>query len=150
MNKFKKEFRERALQNANTGISKAMMEKLDEYSIKMQVPKQILISRAIANELDSKNPFEVDFTIPSVPFDEENKNPFTYKLYEYIKKNQNLSIEHLVLLRDDIGIREKDDVLLALRDLVEIGMIVGRYPQMPKFPYPRTYKVYKINTEGPL
>jgi len=136
---------ETVLVNIQGSVSKHMAEQLNKISDEKRVPKSVLIARAIANELDSQTPFEFDVSMPDIAYVDEDV-PGCVQLHKFIQSHPGLSIEHLVILKEDIGINNKETLLLAYRRLLAVNMIEEYYPQSPQFLYPRsTYRVVRIN-----
>lgn len=134
------------LVSASTNLSKTLLKRLKDISREKKVPMSILISRAILNELQYEDSFNFNVDISDIPYVEED-TPASHSLFNFIKKNQGLCPEHLMICKDDMEIKTDKELMVAYRHLLAIEMIKEYYPFMSKFTHPPEYRVVKINPE---
>lgn len=99
-------------------IPVAMWDRVNEESKKQGVRPSVLMMRALRNEFLADNPFHHPLPdISEVPYDIDRQNPYCAKLFVFINKFPGLGLDHLLFLKEEIGIPTERDVLLCLRDL---------------------------------
>lgn len=149
-NRFRKKTeRPSILTRISSNVSRATQEKLHELSIMKRVPVSTLIARAIRNEFLCPNPFEIDLKIPIEKYKDENTLE-SRKLFDFIRINPYLSLEHFLILKDDIGIPDEETLKLAYYHLLQIELIEEMKPVNPKVLYKSDYRVVKIKPDPKL
>lgn len=159
----KKEFN-KIFATVNTNLSYKTSEKLREISFQKRIPISTLISRAIENELGCENPFDRDLTIPIKEY-VDKYTPTSQLLFDFIKTNPGLCLEHFLILKGDIGIETDKEVKLAYHHLLQVELIEEYKVVHSKFIHapshrvvrilidkqlPKKRKPYKELTKGPL
>lgn len=132
-------------------VSKGIRDELRRLSYEKRVPIQTLVARAVMREIMYEDAFELDLSLPADKFTDINED--TTNLFEFIKKYPGLSLEHLVVCREDYGVHTIDNVKKAYLFLVDMGQIVEHRPGKSKFAHhPESYKVVSIrrHTDRPL
>lgn len=129
--------------NVSGYFSKSTIAKLKQISLDRKVPMSILINRAVENELLASNSFNRDLSLPENVDEKDVDYEDSNKLFMYVKKNPGLSLEHLIILHNDIGIDAIDKLKAAYVYLLSINILVESKPINSKFDHPPTYKTVK-------
>jgi hypothetical protein len=89
-----------------------------------QIPVSRLIAIAVDNELDTVKPFQYPCDTPDVPYQEYLYAKEAKAIIDFLMKfPHGTSIDTLMLCRRDIGIADRDTLMLALRELSAKKMI---------------------------
>lgn len=113
-----------ALVKVPTMIPEKTLEFLKEYSAAEKISVSRLIAIAIDNEMDCSPMFKYFTEIPiDPPYVEGAYHDQAVKLYRYLQKfSYGLSIDMIVLARREFGLLDRQEALLALRELLEKGL----------------------------
>lgn len=96
---------------------------LEEQCGLLKLPPWRLICIALDNERDQGIPFDFPVTCPDTVYVEHAYNAEAHKIYEFLKKFKNgLGRDSLLLFRRQIGVPNKSQLLLGLRELLEMRM----------------------------
>ena len=128
-------------------IPKSIYNILKFKSEEMRLPMQRLILFAMDNELDSGEPFNYVTKTPDQSYVEYAYAEQATKLRSYLMKfPQGTGVDTLLLCRRDIGIPDRDILLLALRELVEQEIAIEiKPPSNVKFKkYKSGYKYIRL------
>ncbi len=118
-----------------------------------KLPMSRLVAVAIDNEFQTDKPFEW----PMYPVIEGEYVEFAYAheaglILNFLKTQMNgMGIDLLLLLREDIGITDKEVFLAAFRECLEKGLLESYVPKAGKYaPAPAEgYYHYRIPGTGP-
>lgn len=141
----------RALVPLSINVSKKVRDYLETKAHEERMTVSTLVAIAIDNELDCEQPFVFHKNIDHIPYVDED-NVQSRKLFDYISRCPGLGLEHLALNRRDYGIETREEVFIAYRHLVKIGMI-EEYRPKDYMKYPMGYKLVKVmnaNERGTL
>lgn len=111
------------------------------------LPISRLIAIAIDNELDSPSPFTYLCSWPINEYIEYAYVEEAQKIYQYLLKfPSGIGRDLLMLHRRDIGVTNRNDLMLALRELLEKDMIEEiPVPKNAKFKkYKKDYKYIRL------
>ena len=128
-------------------ISHSDHTKIRQISKSEQIPMSTLIARAVTNELDCKNPFAIDLALPLATPHETS--PESIQLHAFIELHPNLSLEHLIILKNDIGISDSDVLKAAYAQLL-VDKMIEELASTSKFEHPKGYKVCKVLRTKPV
>lgn len=119
-------------------IPAGLMQRLDEKSKELKIPKARLICYSIFNELELEKPFYFNIDLPDVadvPYVEDKYLKESLKLYDHIVKSPVApSLDVLVLCKDDLGM-SRETILLAYRELLFKGIVEEYYLRTATFDY---------------
>lgn len=135
------------INKVTSSVSNYTKDKLIEYSKKYTQPITNLIAMAIENELLKDKPFKYDVSNPDDEYIEHAYIEEAIRIIAYMKKSAGLSLENICLLRHDIGIPDKETLLLAFRECVLSGQLVAYKPKQGayiSFKYPDHVEFYRI------
>lgn len=142
----KKDNTSMALRNIAAKTSVVNYAKLNALSKQMRIPMSSLVARAIDNELACERPFYRETRILK-EYERGENTKESISLYQFIVKHPGLSKELLLIAREDIGIKDEQDVLIAIEHLLDNGQIEKVKPARPKYDnFPPDYVVYRANT----
>ena len=122
-------------------ISHSDHSKIRQMSKSEQIPISTLIARAVCNELACKNPFAIDLALPLATPHETS--PESIQLHAFIELHPNLSLEHLIILKNDIGISDSDVLKAAYAQLL-VDKMIEELESTSKFEHHKGYKVCRI------
>jgi len=111
--------------SATGGVSLIQYEKLSNFCKMYNTYISRLVGIAIHNELEKDQPFKLDLTLPDL----NNYVPNAFaeqagKILHYLKDSEiNFSLEMLYLVRDDIGILDKEEFLGGLKTCLDAGIL---------------------------
>lgn len=128
-----------------THLPKSIHSILRAKSVELNQPMSKLIAMALDNELEVTHPFNYDVEMPTSTFMRDAYAEEAGKIYKFLQNiNYGMALDHLVLLRRDIGVMNKSVFLLAFRELKQTGMIEEFYPDRSAFKYDTTYRYYRV------
>lgn len=127
-------------------IPKAMAEIIRIKAEEVNLPMSRLICFAIDNELDSAVPFNYLVQWPMNEYIEDAYAEEAQKIYQFMMKfPSGLGRDMLMLCRRDIGIPNKNDLMLGLRELIEKDLVEETAPSKhTTFTYNKDYKYYRL------
>lgn len=121
-------------------IPKSVIEILRETSEETNIPMSRLICIAIDNELDTMKPFNYPTVVP------DEYQEFMYAKEARLLLNflhrcpKGLGLDSIVLARRDVGVDSREDLLAAVKELLEQGHIKWVRPSDTRTRYPKGYK----------
>lgn len=119
-----KEDRDDFFQHVTGTVSADYIEILKKIAEQKGVPMSRLIAYAIDNELDAAEPFDYTCPRPTVQFVEYAYRDEAHKLYNFLCKfPEGASIDFINLSRRQIGIPNRQVVMLALRELLKTKLV---------------------------
>lgn len=125
----------------NAFLPKKTVQMLEEISEDKRIPLSRLIAIAVDNELDSIPPFNYPTEKPASEYVEFAYADEASKLLEFIEKcPQGVGLDTLLLVRRDLGIENREIVMLAYRELLEQGLVEVFKPLRTSFNYGRHYR----------
>lgn len=127
--------------------------KLVYYAAQLKLPISRLVAMAIDNELSKEKPFDnFELNFPDEEFIEYAYLEQAGKIIDYLKKVSGFGLDQLLILRHDIGVPDKRELLLGLRESLTKGFIEG-YKIKPKpwvkTEYDENYMFYRIKEDHP-
>lgn len=131
-------------------LPKGTAEILRSKSAETGLPMSKLISIAIDNELDSPAPFNYPCLLPSSIFIPGAFVEECARIVQYLMRfPSGCGREQLMLSRRDFGVPNRDTLMYAYRELLEMGIIKEvAPPPRTKFKYPEGYKYTRLaNTQ---
>lgn len=138
-------------------VGKAHIEKLKFYSKKYKLPISRLIAIAVDNEifdcnLDTEMPFYWNTKIPENDFVENTYADEAGKLVKFLKMDsRGMSLDILLVLRHEVGIPDKEKLLLALRECLDHNLLEAfNAPKSVKYgkEFPEV-TLYRLKTSNP-
>ena len=122
-------------------LPRTMLEKLKEIKQQTGVNISRLCAIAVDNEIERDNPFNFDDELPeSVP--EHVYAAEAGRILEYLSHVPGgLSVQAMVLLRRDMGMENKHDVLCGIAELIRAGAV---RKDITNFGINKGSEVYKI------
>ncbi len=132
-------------------LPKGTLAILKELSRTTGLPMSKLVSIAIDNELDSPAPFNYPCLLPSTVFVPGAYVEECQLITRYLMRfPSGCGREQLMLSRRDIGIPNRETLMMAYRELLDFGLI-KEVPPPPrvKFEYPEGYKYTRLSNVGP-
>lgn len=110
-----------------------------------KIPISRLINYAIDKELaEGADAFEYECPMPTHLFVEDAYSAESSKIYVFLRKTGPQSIDQLVLARRDIGIIDKELLMLGIRELLQSKVVEEIYPKWMTFKFPAGYRVIAI------
>ncbi len=109
----------------------------------LKLPPWRLICIALDNERDLAQPFEYPVESPATVFVPHAYSEEAHKLFEFLKKfRTGLGRDVMLLFRHQMGVANKTTLLLALRELLEMKMVIESedFPKRNFMEYPPGYK----------
>jgi hypothetical protein len=127
-------------------VSKSTYLFLRELSIQTSLPVSKLISFAIDNEMDAKIPFNYPCLEPTNEFIEGAYQAEALKISDYLKNFEGgADIETIMMHRRDIGIPDKNTLMLAVREMLKTGIFeYADPPYRQHYQYPPGHKFLRI------
>lgn len=105
-------------------ISQYHRDKLGYYCVDKSLPMSRLIAIAIDNELEKEKPFNFPLDLPTQEYIEYAYVDEASKILAYMQKqNTGMTLDMLMILRHDIGIKDKETFLAAFRECLEKKML---------------------------
>lgn len=140
---------ESALEKTSTFLGPKTLKKLQAIAIDRDLPVARLIAYAIDNEFDVQPPFDFNYEIPTHP---------PYVEFQYAKQAQKVlsylhnfpigtGIDMLVLCRREYDIESPQEVLFAIRELLEKQMVISFYPTKSIHRFAKDYKYLKVHPD---
>lgn len=132
-------------QEVTANIPKSIHTILKAKSIELNQPISKLIAMALDNELEAPQPFNYPVDLPTSTFVQDAYTDESGRIFSFLEKvNYGMSLDHLLLLRRNMGIMNKSVFLLGFRELLQTNMIEDFYPEKSKFRYDTTYRYYRV------
>lgn len=127
-------------------VPKSIAEIIKKKAEEVNLPMSRLICFAIDNELDSTYPFNYLVQWPLNEYIEDAYAGEAQKIYQFMMKfPSGLGRDMLTLCRRDIGVLNKKDLMLGLRELVEKDLVEEAAPSKhTTFTYSKDYKYYRL------
>lgn len=125
---------------------------LREFAENDGLPISALISYAIDNELETAQPFLYDVSDPNTVFVENAYIGEANKIIEFLKDfPQGLGRDKLLLFRKTIGIPDKLQLMLGLREGIKAGMLIQttRKQSFNRFNYSEGYHFIRLADDVP-
>ena len=119
---------------------------LEEMCGLLKLPPWRLICIALDNERDEAQPFLYPTDAPTTVFVPQAYNAAAHKIYEFLKKfRTGLGRDSLLLFRRQIGVANKTQLLLGLRELIEMRMALEskEFHKRNFMEYPPDYTVIR-------
>jgi hypothetical protein len=114
-------------------------------SAELQLPASRLMCIALDNELDTPNPFYYPSEFPDKPFVQYAYAEEAGRIVDYLKKfPSGTGRDTLLLARRDMGIANRSTLLLALRELMETGIVEEFKPRVTKFQHGPDYRYLRL------
>lgn len=119
---------------------------LTEMSDTLRVPVSRLILYAIDNELDQTKPFNYPLDWGSLPpFQEYQYAKEAANLLEFLSRlTYGLGVDHIIVMRRQYGIEDRQVAMMAYRELKMSGMIEEYWPKSAKFLYAKNYRYARV------
>lgn len=124
-------------------LPRATLDSLKAISAINQLPIGLLICRAIENELNSANPFAAQLDLPDVGPDDTSTSE-SQRLFSFIRANGGMNLDYLVMMRSQMSIETKEQLLAAYALLLVHGVIEEYYPEKAIFAYHPSYRVVRV------
>jgi hypothetical protein len=136
-----------AMAHASVNLAVNTLIKIKQVSQITHVPLARLLAIAIDNELDAAIPFQYPIPFPTDEYEDRKYTQEAGKIYNYLKANfkNGIGYDMLLLVRHDIGIPERADVMQGVRELLKREMIEESTSYNPW--NPKDYKVIRIAKE---
>jgi len=135
-----------------TGMcSEKVKNRYYEESRKRKIPARRLISYAIEKELEREDAFEYVTELPeSGMYDELTFADEGGKIFNWMMINRPTSLDIMCLLREDIGIPNKDTLLAAIREMLDADVIETIPPIPTKYikEFPEGFLHYALKGEA--
>lgn len=127
-------------------VPRALVDTVATRAKSMGLPLSRLFCIAVDNELDAPVPFNFPCVLPSNTYIEMAYADEAQKIAAYLVKFLNgTSRDQLMLCRRDIGVLNKQTFMLALRELLEVGVVEEvPVPRNVKFKYPAGAKYIRL------
>lgn len=135
-------------------LPRSIHDVLKAKSEKSGMPVARLIAYAIDNEIceGAELAFEYPCEMPQTIFVEGAYTDEAQRIYKWLTKVNAQGVDQLMLARRDIGVPEKNTLMLAIRELTSrTGLTRWVYPIWQHFKFNKDYKVISIMTaEGDM
>lgn len=103
-------------------------------SAKLNLPVSRLVAIALDNEIHRENSFEWNLTLPNEDLEEFAYADQAGKLIRYLTDNtRGVSLDMLLLFREDIGIKCKDELRYGLKEALDSTLISAYYPKESRY-----------------
>ncbi len=131
-------------------LANGVHKKLAEISWMRDIPLSHLVAFAVDNEFGREKPFDWDNKAkPDTPFMNNQYVEEATKLYDFLKKfRYGTGIDTMLICRHDIGISDKEKLILGYRELLNSGMVEEIVPTSSKFRYAKDYRFLRIKKGG--
>lgn len=125
--------------------SQTTIDKLIAMTRVKKVPLSTLINRALDNEFGAPTPFMRDLSLNEEGYVDED-TPEAIALYKFmIDKSPTLSVEHMIDIRDQIGVSDIGKLKMAVIHLLKIGQLEEVFPLRPKFGgFEASYRTFRV------
>ena len=133
-------------------LPKGTVALLRKFSTEKKLPMSRLVAIAVDNEIsESVSPFNYACPMPTSPFIEYAYADEAARVFRFLQGfPAGTTIDTIVLCRRDIGVESKDEVMLAIRELIEKNLI-ERFVPLRKTGYrPDEERVRIIGAEPEL
>ena len=110
------------IETVNAFISQVDKRQLIKIGIEQNISVSVLIARAINNELASHTPFERKLTLDDPKADLTEQDDASIKLFAFISNHPSFGLEHLLILKADVGIETDQEVIRAYYHLIKVGI----------------------------
>jgi hypothetical protein len=129
-------------------VPRSLYEILEKKAHATGMPVNRFALYCVDNELSRSELIEYSCEMPTNVFVESAYQNEAGKIYRYLEKFGDMGIDELLLWRRDIGIPDKETVLLAIRELLTKTTIIECiYPNWRRyFRFPKSYKVLIAKT----
>ncbi len=119
-------------------------------SDKIRMPISQMIAIAIDNELDAPKPFNYPIAMPESEFVEGSYFDEAKKILDFLKKRRTgMDVETLILCRRDIGVEDRETLLLGLRELLNTSLVEEFFPRRLNSVYREGYTRIRVITQDP-
>ena len=147
---FKKSTVDDDMIDVQTRLAISTKDHLTELSRTMGVSRSRLIAYAVDNEMDSPQPFNFAIQLPTTPYVEGQYMSEAGKVLRYIARSNNGCVrEAVILCRRDIGVPDKEILMLAVRELLELGHIEEYKSKVTMMNFgPDTIRYRALDSEG--
>ncbi len=116
--------RDQVLGDVRVYLSATTLKPMEELAVERGVSISRLFQIAVDNEFDQPEPFKYDISMPMTPYIERQFVEEGGKLLNFLARfGSGISMHLLVLCRRDFGIIDKQRVLLALREVMKMGLV---------------------------
>jgi hypothetical protein len=137
-----------SFQSITVYLPKSVYCILKAKSDQTNLPLSRLVAYAVDNELACGEPFRYDTALLDKPYVQDAYSEEANKIYKFLEKTEKSAVgigrDLLMLARRDIGIMNKDEFLLALRELYECDVIEEVKPSNKTFKkYDEMYRLIK-------
>lgn len=135
-------------------ISHALAKQLQYYSKRHELPMSRLVAIALDNEIydnEENIPFKWDYTLPKGEYAEYAFAEEAGRILTFMKNDEKgMSLDFLLTLRHDIGIKDKKVFLAAFNECLEKEMIeVFDMPETVKRVKFSSSVVYRLKSNNP-
>ena len=116
-----------AIASSNAFLSNSDKVHLTRMAKDQNISLSVLLARAINNEMDSSNPFERKLTLDDPKTDLSEQDDDSMLLFSFIKKYPSFGLEHLLILKADVGIKTDQKLIRAYEHLKHVGITKEYY-----------------------
>lgn len=118
---------------------------IKDKSEEIGVPMSRLVAICVDNERSAPSPFNYPCDLPTSPFIERAYADEASKLISFLSKFEyGTSLDTLMICRRDVGIESREVLMLAFRELIEVGIVEEFKPKRTQFAHPANYRRWRV------
>jgi len=125
---------------------KSLDTKLKEISKRTGIPVSHLVMIAVDNELDAPAPFAYPCELPSSVYIEGAYMDEAQRIATFLTKfKKGIDRKTMMYFRRDVGIDNRETLMLAIRELMEVGVLIEVPPPVGhRFRYSEGHKFLRL------